>query len=385
MANLLIALQNLYLLNLGFYNYGGQIRIENPKKQGGFSIVFLYSARLFLASITKLVYEKKIIIPEEEEAVPVEAPVEAPAASSVALAPAAPAASSPLTDNLITIPYEMYDACGDGPIERVKEIFNKYERNGTKIDLNTREFGDPWTALHYACNFNHLDIAELLVSKGADVNIPSTKNPNWFPIQYACREGYKGIVEFLLNNGAELEPRTNNTHPPLYVACSNNQLEVAKFLVDRGADVNAIYYFDGDFVENEFRDTAKKAEFIEYVKIHGSSEQKRRFVVAKPLSKKTEPAPVPVESSDEGPKELQLEDLEDTPPSPQQSYDEGDGTWKYTTEAETSLKKENPLNMGDPARLSSKGGKRRRTKKANKRNKNPVYKSKRRRQTKTKR
>jgi ankyrin repeat protein len=62
-------------------------------------------------------------------------------------------------------------------------------------------------------------------------------------LHYAARDGHLSTVQVLLDAGAVLEDRDPNDITPLLYAVSNDRVEVAKFLIGRGADVNAIDWY----------------------------------------------------------------------------------------------------------------------------------------------
>ncbi|RJT34341.1 ankyrin repeat domain-containing protein [Mesorhizobium waimense] len=59
---------------------------------------------------------------------------------------------------------------------------------------------DGVTALYIACEDGNVDLAELLINRGADVNLPVSWQRT--PLYAANKGGYADIVKLLLNNGA---------------------------------------------------------------------------------------------------------------------------------------------------------------------------------------
>ncbi len=77
------------------------------------------------------------------------------------------------------------------------------------------------------------EIAELLISKGADVN---AKNENGqTPLFDAAVAGHKEIVELLIANGANVNAKNDYGTTPLH----NSKKEIVELLIAKGADVNA--------------------------------------------------------------------------------------------------------------------------------------------------
>lgn len=82
------------------------------------------------------------------------------------------------------------------------------------------------TPLMEAASAGHIEIIELLLRHGADVNaLSSTGNT---PLMYACAGGHVEAVKTLLKNGANVEDHNENGHTPLMEAASAGHVEVAK-------------------------------------------------------------------------------------------------------------------------------------------------------------
>lgn len=62
-------------------------------------------------------------------------------------------------------------------------------------------------------------------------------------LHYAARDGHLSTVKVLLDAGAVLEDRDPNDITPLIYAASNDRVEVARLLIERGANVNAIDWY----------------------------------------------------------------------------------------------------------------------------------------------
>lgn len=74
----------------------------------------------------------------------------------------------------------------------------------------------------------------------ADANIVNEKFFGWSPIQMASNKGQIEVVKYLLSKGADI----NYMHPvahhtSFHLAALNGHIELAKFLASKGADVNA--------------------------------------------------------------------------------------------------------------------------------------------------
>jgi ankyrin repeat protein len=101
----------------------------------------------------------------------------------------------------------LIQAASDGNIEAVKQHL------AAGADVNAKvKFG--WAPLHIATMFGHKEIAELLISSGADMNAKDN-NDGWIPLHYAAQKGHKEIAELLISKGADVNAKNKNGHTPL--------------------------------------------------------------------------------------------------------------------------------------------------------------------------
>ena len=129
----------------------------------------------------------------------------------------------------------LLEACKQGNVDKAQELI----KEGANINSHHGEYGI--TPLMWASANGHLGIVELLICNGADVNVQADK------IGIALHvAGNTKIMELLLCNGADIEAKDNfNMLTPLFNAVAKCDLEAVKFLVSRGANVNATMYGGG--------------------------------------------------------------------------------------------------------------------------------------------
>ncbi len=101
-------------------------------------------------------------------------------------------------------------------------------------DINDRSNGFSQTPLILACENGHLQLAQLLHRRGANLAAEDTFGQGC--LAHAAKEGHEAIVNWLLDLGLDVnEP--NNKVTPIMRACSNGQFDMAKLLKARGASL----------------------------------------------------------------------------------------------------------------------------------------------------
>lgn len=111
-------------------------------------------------------------------------------------------------------------------------IFRFLLENNANVHAQTQT-GD--TALTYACENGHTDVAEILLYFGAKLEHESEGGRT--PLMKACRAGHICTVKFLIAKGADVNRHTtNNDHTSLSLACAGGHQPVVELLLKNGAD-----------------------------------------------------------------------------------------------------------------------------------------------------
>ncbi|HEU4617692.1 MAG TPA: ankyrin repeat domain-containing protein, partial [Gammaproteobacteria bacterium] len=125
--------------------------------------------------------------------------------------------------------------------------------HGATVDAKERWGGQ--TALMWASARRHPEMMELLIAHGADVNARSIARDyqrhvtaegrpkdldsgGFTPLLYAARENCIACVDVLLQHGADIDKADPDDVSPLLLAIMNANWDLAKRLIDAGADVN---------------------------------------------------------------------------------------------------------------------------------------------------
>lgn len=87
------------------------------------------------------------------------------------------------------------------------------------------------SALMLAALHGEFDTVKKLVAKGAEVN-----KTDWTPLHYAAAGGNLEIAKFLVEKHAYLDAQSPNRTTPLMMAARHRNATIARFLVDEGAD-----------------------------------------------------------------------------------------------------------------------------------------------------
>ncbi|XP_069674824.1 putative ankyrin repeat protein RF_0381 [Periplaneta americana] len=93
------------------------------------------------------------------------------------------------------------------------------------------------TILHAASSKGHLELCKKLIKRGSDVNARMTYLHMWTPLHKAVLYNYLNVVQLLVDKGAELDAVTNDDHETsLHYAARNGTYDIVKFLISRGAN-----------------------------------------------------------------------------------------------------------------------------------------------------
>jgi uncharacterized protein len=100
---------------------------------------------------------------------------------------------------------------------------------------------DGWTPLHLAAFFGHPTTAAMLLEKGADLMAISRNGEANLPINAAAAgrrvDRHVEIVRLLIERGCPVDGRgSDRGHTALHEAAYNGDIELVRFLLDRGAD-----------------------------------------------------------------------------------------------------------------------------------------------------
>ncbi|CAF1355808.1 unnamed protein product [Adineta ricciae] len=146
--------------------------------------------------------------------------------------------------NLEEVNDEGYTPLMEASREGHDDLVNLLVSRGADVNRTTDDTQE--TALTLACAGGFLDVAKILISHGANVNLGQST-----PLMEASQEGHTELVQYLIQNNADVNQTTSAGETALAYACESGRTEVAEILLNSGAHI--------DQTENEGRTPLMKA------------------------------------------------------------------------------------------------------------------------------
>ncbi|TYZ68508.1 hypothetical protein PybrP1_005468 [[Pythium] brassicae (nom. inval.)] len=138
--------------------------------------------------------------------------------------------------SLTPIPSSEYDrlctACISGDARWVRDILTQYP-DAVRAD-HPADKGEP--PLVCASRNGHIEIVELLLQYGADMNAADTDD--WTALHWFAINGRTEMVSELLRQGAQVDSKSNSGATPLYIAAQQGHFGVVVELIKSGANVD---------------------------------------------------------------------------------------------------------------------------------------------------
>jgi len=127
----------------------------------------------------------------------------------------------------------IFEASATGQTSRVDAVVRA---NHQVVNAFAR---DGFTPLGLATFFGHKDTVEALLAAGANVNLKSNNALTASPLQSAAVMNQIEIAKLLLAKGADVNITGESGYTPLHEVAGSGRLEFAKLLLDHGANINA--------------------------------------------------------------------------------------------------------------------------------------------------
>ncbi len=127
----------------------------------------------------------------------------------------------------------IFEAAAMGQTKRVEELIKE---DPTLVSAYSP---DGFTALSLAAFFSHAETVNALLAAGAPVNAASRETMKLTPLASALASQRNDIARALIDHGADVNAKAENDLTPLHTAAARGNLESAKLLLEHGADINA--------------------------------------------------------------------------------------------------------------------------------------------------
>lgn len=105
---------------------------------------------------------------------------------------------------------------------------------GVDVDIRDTRTGN--TPLIATCKNGHVDIVDLVLSRGARVNLQN--KIGWSALMVASRCGHGDVVKLLIDKDAEVNMQDDEGMSALMIVSLSGLSDIVKLLIDKGADVN---------------------------------------------------------------------------------------------------------------------------------------------------
>jgi cytohesin len=107
------------------------------------------------------------------------------------------------------------------------------------VDVNPNENDSDFTPLHNAVRYGYKEVAKLLITNGAIVNVPSPSHVSYdTPLYIAASKGYTELIRFMISKGTWMRNMTIDEHFR-YAAIRGDKKVVEILIITNGVDVNA--------------------------------------------------------------------------------------------------------------------------------------------------
>ena len=130
----------------------------------------------------------------------------------------------------------------EGRVELVKMLLHGGADANIVVDSSNADVAHyvslhQFSPLHIAANRDSLDVADLLITWGANINQATDDQRS--PLHIAAGKGNQHLARLLIANGADVNARDFEGYTPLHSAACFGRLAVIEVLLANGADVTA--------------------------------------------------------------------------------------------------------------------------------------------------
>jgi ankyrin repeat protein len=125
---------------------------------------------------------------------------------------------------------QMGEAAQEGDLAKLKDFLKDFP------SLVNSHNDDGWTPLHLAAHYGHREVVELLLARGAQVNLKSENSMKNTAVRAAVAGNRTNVVDVSLARSASVNTRQHGGWTALHGAAQNGNREMVRILLDYGAD-----------------------------------------------------------------------------------------------------------------------------------------------------
>lgn len=127
----------------------------------------------------------------------------------------------------------IFEAAATGQTERVRALIKD------SPELVNSFSSDGFSPLSLSVFFGHPETVDTLLAAGAEVNAPSRETMKLTPLASAMATAQNEIARTLIQHGANVNAKAESDLTPLHTAAARGNIEAATLLLEHGADIDA--------------------------------------------------------------------------------------------------------------------------------------------------
>ena len=159
---------------------------------------------------------------------------------------------------------DIFEASATGQTKRVEDIIRHDHSLVNAFAV------DGFYPLGLAVFFRHPDTVKILLDAGADVNAQARNPMKVRPIHAAAAAAQIEVTRWLLERGADVNARQQAGFAPLHEAAGSGKIEFARLFLDHGADLNA--RTDDDKTALTLAIEARQEAMVKFLRERGASQ-----------------------------------------------------------------------------------------------------------------
>jgi len=148
-----------------------------------------------------------------------------------------------------------------------------------------------WTLLMWSCDFGDLEMVNLLLEHGADIEkvgkpIDKEKYTGYYALMLASSKGYLEVVKTLIHHGAKVNQCDWFAWSPLMCASYNGHLEIVQELTKHMSESDIINKTHNDLSALFYAEAMGHSEVFEFLKnVLKEKREKRIYILRNTLTK----------------------------------------------------------------------------------------------------